>query len=342
MLRNIRILCLLLTAALLLPLLAGCAARAEAGEVIDLDAVSECYGPAVDLGPLSDEGVPLSFAPLAETTGIVPAPVASGTATKENSSAVIDHSNVRDGYVMVKWTGGGDPKLKVLVKGPTAGKGVYDNYQYNLRADGEYDVFPLSDGSGKYTIGVYKNTSGTQYATVLTASIDVKLSDEFAPFLRPSQYVNYTAGSQAVKTAAEVCSGAADNLAKVEKVYAYVVNNVSYDRVKAKTVKTGYLPDVDTTLKTGKGICFDYAALMSAMLRSQGVPVKLVVGYTGEVYHAWINVYSEKDGWVEGKIYFDGRQWKLMDPTFASSGKQSDQIMEYIGKGENYNAKYQY
>ena len=284
----------------------------------------------------------LKFVRLAETTNTVLMPAAPGKDVKQNSSAVIDYSNAKDGYVMVMWKGGGTPKLKVLIKGPNAGKGVYDSYQYNLRPDGNYDVFPLSDGSGKYTVGVYKNTSGTQYATVLTASMDVKLSNEFTPFLRPNQYVTYNAGSETVKKAAEICAEAADNLSKVEKVYDYVVNNVIYDKVKAKTVASGYLPDVDKTLSTKKGICFDFAALMSAMLRSQNVPTKLVVGYTGGVYHAWINVWSETEGWIEGKIYFDGKQWKLMDPTFASSGKQSDQIMEYIGKGENYSAKYQY
>lgn len=337
MMKRSGILPLLLTV-LALALLTGCAAKEE---VVDLDAIGECYGPAVGLGALLDDVVPMEFVRLAATDGVL-TPSAPGKAVNENSSAVVDYSNAKDGYIMVKWKAGGTAKLKVLIKGPTAGKGVYDSYQYNLRTDGEYEVFPLSDGSGKYTVGVYKNTSGTQYATVLTANIDVKLSDEFAPFIRPSQYVSYTSGSEAVKKAAEVCAGVTDNLEKVEKVYTYVVNNVTYDKAKAKTVKSGYLPNVDTTLKTKKGICFDYAALMSAMLRSQNVPVKLIVGYTGSVYHAWINVYSEKDGWVEGKIYFDGKQWKLMDPTFASSGKQSDQIMEYIGKGENYSAKYQY
>ena len=128
----------------------------------------------------------------------------------------------------------------------------------------------------------------------------------------------------------------------MERVYQYVVNNVTYDKAKAKTVQSGYLPVVDETLLTKKGICFDYAALMSAMLRSQNVPVKLIVGHAGEVYHSWINVWSETEGWIEGKIYFDGKEWKLMDPTFASSGKQSDKIMEYIGDGSNYAAKYQY
>jgi hypothetical protein len=81
---------------------------------------------------------------------------------------------------------------------------------------------------------------------------------------------------------------------------------------------------------------------MAGMLRSQGVPVKLVLGYTDGAYHAWISVWSEKDGWIEGKIYFNGTEWKLMDPTFASSGNNSDSILEYIGNGENYTAKYLY
>ena len=67
-----------------------------------------------------------------------------------------------------------------------------------------------------------------------------------------------------------------------------------------------------------------------------------MVGYTGDVYHAWINVWCEVYGWVECLIYFDGKVWKLMDPTFASSGNQSNKIMEYIGNGANYKAKYLY
>lgn len=54
---------------------------------------------------------------------------------------------------------------------------------------------------------------------------------------------------------------------------------------------------------------------MTAMLRSQDIPTKLVVGYTGNLYHAWINVYLEGQGWVDNIIYFDGTSWKLMDPT---------------------------
>lgn len=318
-----KLLCGLLSLAILAGLLSGCAAgTAPADEDI------------VDLGGLMDEAVPLAGAPAIST---VLSPVATGVSTAKNSSSTIDYSNAKDGYVMVNWTAGGGTKLKVQIKGPS---GV--TYTYNLRSDGQYDTFPLSDGSGSYSVNVFKNISGTQYSSVLAATVSAQLTDEFAPFIRPNQYVNYTENSAVVRQAATECQGLTENLDKVEKIYNYVVNNLTYDTAKAKNVQSGYLPDVDAVMAAKTGICFDYAALMAAMLRSQGVPVKLVVGYTGNVYHAWLNVWSEKDGWVDGMIYFDGKVWKLMDPTFASSGKQSASIMKYIGDGSNYTAKYLY
>ena len=71
---------------------------------------------------------------------------------------------------MVNWTAG-SAKLKVQVKGPSG-----TTYTYNLRSDGQYDTFPLSDGSGKYSVIVYKNISGNDYAEVLSAKVDAKLT----------------------------------------------------------------------------------------------------------------------------------------------------------------------
>jgi len=80
---------------------------------------------------------------------------------------------------------------------------------------------------------------------------------------------------------------------------------------------------------------------MTAMLRSQGIPCKLVVGYAGDIYHAWISVWTEENGWVDGFVFFNGKTWKRMDPTFASSSGRSDEIMEFIENG-SYTVKYLY
>ena len=323
-------------------LLSGCG-QAAAQQSVSGSAVSaEAAAPAEDTAAadtvpedameLDEASIPLAEAPVS----FLLLPQASGTKVQSNQKAVIDYSNTADGYVMVKYTASTAQKLKVLVKGPTT------TYTYNLAADGAWDTYPLSDGSGSYTVGVYENVSGTKYAAVLSQSVTVTLKDEFAPFIRPNQYVDYENAPNTVAKAAELTAGKKDTLAKVQAVYKYVVKNITYDKQLAASVQSGYLPVLDTVLAKKTGICFDYAALMAGMLRSQGIPCKLVVGYAGTAYHAWISVWTAENGWVEGIIYFDGSTWQRMDPTFASSGKQSDAIMKYISDGKNYTAKYLY
>ena len=65
-------------------------------------------------------------------------------------------------------------------------------------------MLSLSDGDGTYKFVVCKNVSDTKYASVLSASISVKLPDVLSPFLRPNQYVNYTENSEVVKLAQEL------------------------------------------------------------------------------------------------------------------------------------------
>lgn len=69
---------------------------------------------------------------------------------------------------------------------------------------------------------------------------------------------------------------------------------------------------MDDTLKTKKGICFDYAALMTAMLRSSGIPTRLDIGYATNIYHACISTYLDEQGWVDNVIKFDGKNWTMM------------------------------
>ena len=284
---------------------------------------------------VKEEMIPLSGAPVLSSA--IFSPEASGSVVYSGNGITIDASHTDDGYVMIRSDNPSESKKKVILQGP---KGI--QYTYDMNLQGEYETFGFSDGNGNYTIGVYENVEGSKYTTLFSQKIEVMLKDEFAPFLCPNQYVNYRMNSKAVKLAEQLTGNVSEDLVKVQEVYHYVVENITYDKEEAQSVKSGYLPDVDEVLETKKGICFDYAALMTAMLRSQNIPTKLVTGYTGSAYHAWISTYTPETGWVEGIIFFDGISWKLMDPTFASSSGSSDAIMEYIGDGENYIEKYLY
>lgn len=298
--------------------------------VAPLMAVLLCCGcsggkSAAEAGELTSENVFLA----------VSLPETSGEKVEQNERSAIDYSNTEDGYVMVRFTADTGKQLKVQVNGPSI------TYTYDLSM-GIWTTFPLSDGDGNYKVTVYENISDSKYATVLSTSFPVTLNDEFAPFLRPNQYVDYSNAADTVAKAAELTDGVQDSLQKVAKIYEFVVTNLTYDTEKAASVKSGYLPVLDDVLARKKGICFDYAALMTGMLRSQGIPCKLVVGYADTAYHAWVSVWTREEGWIDKAIYFDGNSWQRMDPTFASSGGNSKAIREYIGDGSNYTAKFLY
>lgn len=312
-----------LCAAMLLSV-AGCAAEETGYLPPATETVEQTY--------LEDEAVALSAAPAAVPVSLVPE---QGTLIKANAKAEIDYSHTEDGYVMVRPIVDSGKRWKAQVKGGTT------TYTYNL-TPGTWAVFPLSDGSGNYQITVYENVSGTSYAAVLSLTCSVTLKDEFAPFLHANQYVDYEIATNAVAKAAELTAGKQTELEKVTAIYDYVVTNITYDYNLASSVTSGYLPVLDRVLEKQSGICFDYAALMTGMLRSQGVPCKLVVGYAGTLYHAWISVWTAEHGWIDNVIYFNGTAWQRMDPTFAASGGKDPAILKYIGDGSNYTARYFY
>lgn len=267
-----------------------------------------------------------------DNTSVVLVPEASGIAVYSCDAAIIDASNAAEGYIMADYTGTNE-KAKLQIKGPD---GV--TYTYNLHGGG-YEVFPLTAGDGNYTVGVYENISGTKYSVAISTDISVSITNSFGPYLYPNQYVNFNASSLPVTKAVDLAYSANNDLEVVERVYNYIIENFTYDYDKAATVVSGYLPVVDDVYKANTGICFDYAAVMATMLRSQNIPTRLEVGYVGEEYHAWISTYIEDIGWVNGVIEFNGTTWNLLDPTFASTSKSPK---KFITEDSKYLTKYVY
>ena len=271
-----------------------------------------------------------------DATPAVLVPEAPGTETLGTGGVTIDISNRGEGYIMVKYEGD-NPRIKVQIA-----RAEQDPYTYDL-APGGYETYPLSEGDGAYAVSVFENLQGTEYALLFRGEFDVRLNDPFRPFLYPNQFVRFSADDKAIAATQEIAAAADDDLGAVELIYSYVTSRLSYDYDKAGAVlaggMSGYLPDIDEAFETKKGICFDYAALMTAMLRAQGIPSQLVIGYAGEVYHAWINVYIENVGWIGRAIYFDGTDWTLMDPTFAST---SGSAKTFTGDGTDYHKLFVY
>jgi len=271
--------------------------------------------------------------------GAIPkrAAIKTDVTVHKNDKVSIDASNLAEGFVIIKYTGGKDVKIKAQVA-----KSGGSSYTYDINNKGNPEIIPLTDGDGKYTVGVFENIGGTKYAQAYSVSLELKLRDQLLPFLYPNQYVNFTEKSTVATKAAELGKDAKDKLKLLESIYKYVITNLEYDTALASSVQPGYLPNVEKVLEKKKGICFDYASLMSSMLRLQDIPSKLVIGYAGQVYHAWINVYIEDVGWIDNAIHFDGKQWTLMDPTFVSTSNSANAVKQFVGEGNSYNQKFVY
>ena len=259
---------------------------------------------------------------------------ATGVKVFDGNGANVDCSNAADGYVLASYDGD-NPKVKIQIT-----KDGSDTYTYDVEANSGFHAFPLSDGSGNYNIAMFLNVKEDQYSQACAQAVQADITDKYSPFLRPNQYCAYTGSTKAVAKASEVAEGAKSDLKVIENAFLFVTSHVKYDYDLAANVQSGYIPDVDKTLATGMGICFDYASLTSCMLRTQGIPCRLTVGYAGPAYHAWISVHVEGIGWVANMIQFNGDEWTLMDPTFAASGDRADPNV--VGDGENYNPVYYY
>lgn len=199
-----------------------------------------------------------------------------------------------------------DSKLKVMVE--KDGKQV----TYNLKNDGTTENFPLSMGDGEYKVSILENVVDNQYKYVSTENINLDIPDENQIFLASVQNVNWNENTSAVIKAKELTKGLKSDSQKIKAIYEYIISNVTYDFDKVNKLPKDYLPDIENTIKSGKGICYDYASTYAAMLRSLGIPTKLVKGYSTLVtgYHAWNEVYNSETG-----------KWMVTDTTYDAQMK---------------------
>ena len=291
-------------------LLTGCK-KTSAEELLPKDNIQEVEAKS----PLPDsQGDFRVIEPGSVYTGPIdiPVPEASGEIVFEDNGVTVDASHTADGYIMVKGIPS-DRRLKAQVSLDE------EVYTYDLNQEEEYEVYPLQMGNGTYRVQVYQQVEGTSYSPIAYAEVQVEMTDTNRVYLYPSQYVWYTNDKNAVKLSYDLCADLTSDADKVECIYDYIVEYLTYDYDKAANVQKGYLPDVDATLEERKGICFDYAALFASMLRAQNVPVRLAIGYVqpDNIYHAW------------NQVYIDG-EWIWMDPTFgpASSYKEDNYTKE--------------
>lgn len=214
-----------------------------------------------------------------------------GEKVQSDGKLIVDYSQRELGYVMVRVSQQTSHGLKLRVNYgnaslPDSDPNKYAQLTYNIDNTGLYETIPLPLGSGYYEFQLYENVKGNKYSAEGKVAMTVQLVDENAAFLVANQYVSYMKSSLTVQKSDELCAGksAADTY---KTICEFMSKEFAYDFVRALTIKAGTLPEVDPCFERRMGICQDLSAVMVCMLRVQGIPAKLVIGYADKNYHAW-------------------------------------------------------
>lgn len=225
----------------------------------------------------------------------------------ETDELKINTAHVSDGIVLVQNNKSSDRKAILYHNGNKI-------YTYTLSAQEEYTI-PITDGNGKYCLSIYEHIHDSLYSMIKSKTFDVTLKNEFSPFLSSNAIVDYDEDMELIKTAIWLKEQHPGESDYISSVYQFV-SDYDYDYEKSMLITTSkdknYVPDIGLVSLNKKGICFDFAAVMVAMLRSQDIPAKLEFGFVNNLYHAWVNVY-QYDSFSKSYI------WKIYDPTFAAS-----------------------
>ncbi len=162
---------------------------------------------------------------------------------------------------------------------------------------GELDIMELSLGFYNEDNKIYRRSRD-----LVIYAPDINDST----FIESDNLVNYEHAEKTKQLAEELRNQSLSDEQFIMRAFMLVTEtNYDYELIENGLNDRFYISDPDKTLETGKGICSDQAILLTAILRSQGIPTKYVIGTEGDGWHAW------------NEILING-VWVSVDPTFET------------------------
>lgn len=127
-----------------------------------------------------------------------------------------------------------------------------------------------------------------------------------------------------------------NSLEKAAELAMFVNDYVTYDLGVA-----GELRPSDWVLENRRGVCVEYANLLSSLLKISGIPTRYIVGYAYSnvenklIGHTWVEVLAEDGSWIP----FDATwlQGGYLDATHIKTSARTDanqtELLTYFGSG---------
>jgi len=103
--------------------------------------------------------------------------------------------------------------------------------------------------------------------------------------------------TQTEELADEICAGCETDEEKVQAIYSWIIHNFEYDYDYNAFIQHF---NVRHTLRTRKGVCYDFSNLFAALCRSQNIPCYVVDGTPYDrslAAHTWNRVFYNNSWW---------------------------------------------
>ena len=103
--------------------------------------------------------------------------------------------------------------------------------------------------------------------------------------------------TQTEELANEICAGCETDEEKVQAIYSWIIHNFEYDYDYNAFIQHF---NVRHTLRTRKGVCYDFSNLFAALCRSQNIPCYVVDGTPYDrslAAHTWNRIYDNNSWW---------------------------------------------
>ena len=223
----------------------------------------------------------------------------------DNGYGTVDWSTAANGYIT--FTAKGQTRVFIL-QGPDDTQALFDVNK------GDMIKIALVNGAGKYQYAIANITNGgksyrVQYKNSFTVqSIDAEL----APYLVSTPYGDYENAPDATAKAEELWDSKKTQLENIEAIAEWV-SDLKYDKsLKQGTIGVYIAPD--SVIENGGGVCNEMTKLLSAMLRSQGVPTYVQTGHNARgKNHGWVMAWVELSTSVKDGVTSSKGAWVLIE-----------------------------